>query len=190
MARLKAGSLRIPRLCALASGDAAGLRGGRPKSTISACSPTAKAAHLGSGQHFGWRGASGYMYGALGLLSHWFDSDDVQSARAAARVRATRFQPERVGPTPRLLRANPCGRALSGRWRTIPAAARGCPGRSRAGGGASRRSNWPSETARVLSASQSRRCRSFADGSPHVRAMRSPSDLAGGDARAEVGASD
>ena len=144
----------------------------------------------GTGQRAGWRGASEYMSGALGLLSHWFDSGDVRCARAAARVRATRFQPERVGPTPRLLRANPCGRALSGRWRTIPAAVRGCPGRSRAGGGASRRSNWPSETARVLSASQSRRCRSFADGSPHVRAMRSPSDLARGDARAEVGASD
>ena len=85
--------------------------------------------------------ASGYMSGALGLLSHWFDSGDVRCARAAARVRATRFQPERVGPTPRLLWASPCGRALAGRWRTIPAAARGCPGRSWAGGGASRRSN-------------------------------------------------
>ena len=95
----------------------------------------------GTGQRAGWRGASGYMSGALGLLSHWFDSGDVRCARAAARVRATRFQPERVGPTPRLLWASPCGRALAGRWRTIPAAARGCPGRSWAGGGASRRSN-------------------------------------------------
>ena len=112
------------------------------------------------------------------------------SARACARARATRFQPERVGPTPRLLWASPCGRALAGRWRTIPAAARGCPGRSRAGGGASRRSNRSPEAARVLSESQSKRCRSFADGSPDVRAMRSPRDLARGGARAVVGALD
>ena len=111
--------------------------------------------------------------------------------RARPRGRARRgFSPNMSDRLPRLLWASPCGKALAGRWRTIPAAAWGCPGRSRAGGGASRRSNWPSETARVLSESQSRRCRSFADGSPHVRAMRSPSDLARGGARAVVGALD
>ena len=111
--------------------------------------------------------------------------------RARPRGCARRgFSPNMSDRLPRLLWASPCGRALAGRWWTIPAAARGCPGRSRAGGGASRRSNRSSETARVLSESQSRRCRSFADGSPHVRAMRSPSDLARGGARAVVGALD
>ena len=111
--------------------------------------------------------------------------------RAWPRGRARRgFSPNMSDRLPRLLWASPCGRALAGRWRTIPAAAWGCPGRSRAGGGASRRSNWPSETARVLSESQSKRCRSFADGSPDVCAMRSPSDLARGGPRAVVGALD
>ena len=165
-------------------------RRGREVGHIRMLSRAAARRDPGTGQRAGWRGASGYMSGALGLLSHWFDSGDVRCARAAARVRATRFQPERVGPTPRLLWASPCGRALAGRWRTIPAAARGCPGRSRAGGGASRRSNRSPEAARVLSESQSKRCRSFADGSPDVRAMRSPRDLARGGARAVVGGLD
>ena len=136
---------------------------------------------MGFGQRAGWRGGSGYTSGALGLLSCWFGSKDVRHARVAARPRATRFQPEHVRSTS----SAPLGQPLwqGARGSMADAAARGCPGRSQAGGGASRRSNRSSETTRVLSESQSRRCCSFADGSPHVRAMRSPSDLARGDAR-------
>ena len=63
-------------------------------------------------------------------------------ARARPRGCARRgVSPNVSDRLPRRLWASPRGRALAGRWRTIPAAARGCPGRSRSGGGASSRSN-------------------------------------------------
>ena len=66
-------------------------RRGREVGHIRMLSRAAARRDPGTGQRAGWRGASGYMSGALGLLSHWFDSGDVRCARAAARARATRF---------------------------------------------------------------------------------------------------
>ena len=111
--------------------------------------------------------------------------------RAWPRGRARRgFSPNMSDRLPRLLWASPCGRALAGRWRTIPAAARGYPGRSWAGGGASRRSNRSPEP---LSFAASRNPNDAAPSpmaAPMLRATRRPRDLARGGARAVVGGLD
>ena len=115
------------------------------------------------------------------------------TCRARARqlqCAARRFGSNVSNRLPQVRWASPFGRARSGRRRMIPAAARGCPGRERVGGRASPLSKSVNRTRPVRSESQSRRCRSVAGGSPHVRPKRSPGDLARGDPRAELGGLD
>jgi hypothetical protein len=85
----------------------------RPRCPGAGCPRRGAGAHalrafVGTGQPVGWRGASGYMSGALGLLNHWLDSDDVRCARATVRARATRFQPR----TCRTTSSGPMGQSL------------------------------------------------------------------------------
>ena len=88
--RLKLGLELRPAVCVVTERMLIGRRG-REVGHFRMLSRAAARRDPGTGQRVGWRGASGYMYGALGLLSHWFDSGDVRCARAAARARATRF---------------------------------------------------------------------------------------------------
>ena len=85
----------------------------RPRCPGAGCPRRGAGAHalrafVGTGQPVGWRGASGYMSGALGLLNHWLDSDDVRCARATAQERVTRFQPR----TCRTTSSGPMGQSL------------------------------------------------------------------------------
>ena len=100
----------------------------------------------GTAQRFGGRGASGYMSGALGVLV-WPGPTCDARGRAGVRdaVSARRWRTTSTGPM-----SQP---SWQGEDASIPAAARGCPGRICAGARASGRSNRPPEP-RSFSASR------------------------------------